>query len=268
MQPKEYTFRMIIGSCALVLWIICFSAGLLLESIEERAFLAPHAFPNHAAKDVEAGLGIQPQPDSRFFAFVKCALVFTPTNLALLALLAGLLGGCASNILVEDNANKAHADVISRDTLRYLKESPWSAMVRSFIVYLCIIAGLYVVMDDPFRDSSPAQYARLAGAVSVLCLIVGYDPTRIIAWINLAGGPFAQRVTDSMKVETPEGTIKRKLMVETKIGSDSEDVDDLDRNSEFHVKSAETESLENPKNQTTSLAEQSGISKRRVNKAK
>lgn len=124
-------------------------------------------------------------PVSRVTAFFYSVLVYTPTNMALLTLFAGLLGGCVSNIKYsmmtkEERANlKPHEDAI-------LSENPLSATMRGFVIYLCMVAGLYVVLDDPFKDSSPGQYARLAGSMSLVAFIVGFDPSRIKAWLRMA----------------------------------------------------------------------------------
>ncbi len=125
------------------------------------------------------------QPVSRVAAFFYSVLVFTPTNMALLTLFAGLLGGCVSNIkysmmTIEERANlKPNEEAI-------LSENPLSATMRGFVIYLCMVAGLYVVLDDPFKDSTPGQYARLAGSMSLVAFIVGFDPTRIKAWLRMA----------------------------------------------------------------------------------
>lgn len=125
------------------------------------------------------------QPVSRVAAFFYSVMVYTPTNMALLTLFAGLLGGCVSNIKYsmmtkEERRNlKPHEDAI-------LSENPLSATMRGFVIYLCMVAGLYVVLDDPFKDSSPGQYARLAGSMSLVAFIVGFDPTRIKAWLRMA----------------------------------------------------------------------------------
>ena len=124
------------------------------------------------------------QPISRTAAFFYSVLVYTPTNMALLTLFAGLLGGCVSNIKYsmmtkEERANlKPHEDAI-------LSENPLSATMRGFVIYLCMVAGLYVVLDDPFKDSTPGQYARLAGSMSLVAFIVGFDPTRIKVWLRM-----------------------------------------------------------------------------------
>lgn len=186
--------RLSLGIVALMLWLAFFCGGLLIETVEYRVFLAPHSFPKHAEADKEAGIVATPYTGDPTYAFFAAALWFTPTNLAFLALLAGLLGGCASNILV-DRLNPEQAERIEPARMRYLAETPWSAMMRSFLVFLCVIAGLYFAIDDPFKNSTPSQYMRLAGTISVLAFLVGYDPTRIRAWIGLVPSPPSQKVT-------------------------------------------------------------------------
>jgi len=196
----------------MTLWFVFFCGGLLIETVEYRAFLAPHSFPNHAESDLKAGITAESYQGNATYAFFAAALWFTPTNLAFLALLAGLLGGCGSNILV-DRLSPEEAERIDPGRMKYLVEAPWAAMMRSFIVYLCVIAGLYFAIDDPFKNSTPAQYMRLAGTISVLALLVGYDPTRIRAWIGLVPSPPSQKVTvtedrqGGLKVEAKQGPV-------------------------------------------------------------
>src|SRR5262249_12938613 len=151
--------------------------------------------------------------------FIYSALWFTPTNLALLAVSAGLLGGCVSNILVRDPNRPFEAR-----RLRYLAEDPFTAMIRSFIVFLCVIGGLYLVADNPFKDSTPSQYVRLAGSISVLALLVGYDPSRILYWFELVQ---KSRSETSTRVEDrPDGGHvemtheKREITYETPYSKD------------------------------------------------
>jgi hypothetical protein len=101
-----------------------------------------------------------------------------------LSLLAGLIGGCASNAYAENLSDDHLASVAPRQRM-YLEESPWAAMTRGFLVYLCVIGGLYVVIDEPFKLTTPPQYARLAGVVSFLAFVVGFDPTQIDYWLSL-----------------------------------------------------------------------------------
>lgn len=125
------------------------------------------------------------QPVSRVTAFFYSVLVYTPTNMALLTLFAGLLGGCVSNIKYSMMTNEERANLKPKEEA-ILSENPLSATMRGFVIYLCMVAGLYVVLDDPFKDSTPGQYARLAGSMSLVAFIVGFDPTRIKAWLRMA----------------------------------------------------------------------------------
>jgi len=59
-----------------------------------------------------------------------------------------------------------------------------------------VIAGLYFAMDDPFKDPTPSQYMRLAGTLSLLAFVVGYDPTRIEQWLRLVPNPPASRLVN------------------------------------------------------------------------
>jgi len=199
-KKRRQTFRIAIGSVAMLSWLGFFSAGLLVESVSWRRYLAPVTFEKQATianassspsitKVVKDALTPQNEyKGSTLYAFFAASACFTPTNLALLALLAGLIGGCASNVVADAMPPEERANADPQQ-LKMLEETPWSAAMRSFIVYLCVIAGLYLTVDDPFKDSTSAQYLRLAGLVSALAFVVGYDPSRIQQWIRLLPGP-------------------------------------------------------------------------------
>jgi hypothetical protein len=137
-------------------------------------------------------------------SFFCAMLFFTPLNVALLALLAGFIGGCASSgadhrLIKEDLARaeerKDESQVrLLRRRLYYLQENPVYSMIRSFVIYLIFISGLYVFASDPFNSASQiqgfTQYMRLSGVVSLLGFIVGYDPTRFFdQWLVLIPSP-------------------------------------------------------------------------------
>ena len=211
------------SAVGLVCWILLYAAGLLMESVEERILLAPHTMEKQlgpASKDLVAdvikragdaekttvavasaekakkeitsdkaeakkdGILATRQPVSRTTAFFYSVLVYTPTNMALLTLFAGLLGGCVSNIKYSMMTKKERASLKPQEDA-ILSENPLSATMRGFVIYLCMVAGLYVVLDDPFKDSTPGQYARLAGSMSLVAFIVGFDPTRIRVWLRM-----------------------------------------------------------------------------------
>ncbi|WP_367874537.1 hypothetical protein [Luteolibacter sp. Populi] len=137
--------------------------------------------------------------------FLAAMLLFIPTNVALLTLLAGFVGGCASNEadlehlkrrlkLAEDN-NEVEKVMELQQRLAYLGEHPAYSMIRAMVVYLVFVSGLYIAAADPFsgegQTSQLAQYLRLAGLLSLLGFVVGYDPSRFRLWLDLVPTPAA-----------------------------------------------------------------------------
>jgi hypothetical protein len=188
MNKLELSVRVTLGSLALIAWLAFFSVGLLIDSGKYRRHLTPQA--STTALTAESQLGgktVEEFHGSTAQAFGAAIICYTPTNLLFLTLLAGLLGGCSSNVRAQQMENELKSE--NKERLMYLEESPWSAMVRSFVVYMCVIAGLYVVIDDPFKNPTAAQYMRLAGTMSMAAFVVGYDPTQIRRWIGIMPGP-------------------------------------------------------------------------------
>ncbi len=239
--------QILVTVSALICWILLYSAGLLLESIEHRIVLAPNTMKKQlgeAGKDLyekvmnipradstssvpvqavavakapadpatrtstdatakvqteispkspaeslpKVSAGLPNEGRSKVWAFFVAMFCYSPTNMAMLTLVAGFLGGCVSNAVLttmEDDELKK----LTERRLAFLCENPLSATMRGFVIYLCLVAGLYVAMDDPFKDSTPGQYARLAGSLSLVAFVVGYAPTRIEGWLRMAPGP-------------------------------------------------------------------------------
>ncbi|MFO0914365.1 MAG: hypothetical protein U0795_15500 [Pirellulales bacterium] len=131
------------------------------------------------------------QPIPAWQAFIVSIASFIPVNLALLALLSGYLGGVASNLTINsmsENRRMAYAKSHPH-RIDFLQEPPISACLRGFVVFMCVIAGLYIGMDDPFKNPTPGQYMRLAGLLSIMAFIVGYDASRLQEWLSIIPGP-------------------------------------------------------------------------------
>ena len=158
-----------LGVVGMMAWMSLFAAGLLLDSKPYREAL--NANRPLSAEDV-----------------LLAALLFTPTNVALLSVLAGFLGGCASALndrnLLEHEMQQAQAggDAVRASRLErrigFMGESPIVSMMRGFVVYLAIISGIFLVISNPFENPSMDQFIRLAGLFSVVAFLMGYDPTR------------------------------------------------------------------------------------------
>ena len=174
------------GSAGVVLWLMLFSAGALINSRGYRDVLDPPSLKHTG--DPATRQATQPVGWAKVVTnIVPAALLYTPTNAAILCALAGLIGGCASNLSVRREHFQAMLSGAAYDCLgagpehrrlTYLTESPFISMFRGFIVYLAFMAGVLIVVDDPFKDPTGATYLRYVGTVSLIAFSVGYDPTR------------------------------------------------------------------------------------------
>lgn len=178
------------GVAGVILWLIFFSAGALINSRAYRDVLDP--------PELRQGGDPKTRPSAKPIGFLTvarnilpAAILYTPTNAAILCALAGLIGGCASNVVVAREQlarveteggggryDAAQASDLLRRRLAYMSESPFISMLRGFVVYLAFMAGILVVVDDPFKDPTGATYLRYVGTVSLIAFTIGYDPTR------------------------------------------------------------------------------------------
>jgi hypothetical protein len=138
------------------LWIVIFLAGIIINSAPYRDRMtskAPNVFVWIAN-------------------WIVVLFVYTPTNVAMLSIFAGLLGALG---------RRATLHVITKDEDEEFPEDPinpyLSGVVRGFIVYLLIISGMIIILESPpISPTAPAQYVRLATVISVASFIVSYNP--------------------------------------------------------------------------------------------
>ncbi|UCG84807.1 MAG: hypothetical protein JSW71_12690 [Gemmatimonadota bacterium] len=136
---------------AAVLWLVVFAAGLCINSQPYRDAIASATWEWEALW--------------AWFVVITC---YTPTNIAVLAGFAGLLGALGAKATLQ--RRRAEGEEPSLDLVNpYL-----SALIRSFLVYLALLSGVLILIEDPFTTPTPEQYVRLAGFVSVLGFLVNY----------------------------------------------------------------------------------------------
>lgn len=206
-EPKRIPIKQGVETIVtLVCWILLYGVGLLAESVEQRIMLSPHTMEKQLGEngkklvtEVSSMVKVLEKDDRSFpkiTAFLQALLVYTPTNMAILTLLAGFLGGCVSNVkytMMDDDERRN----LSKEQDAILSETPLAATMRAFVIYLCLVTGLYAATDDPFKDSTPAQYARLAGSMSLVAFVVGFDPSRIKVWLRMADGKYSSNASGS-----------------------------------------------------------------------
>lgn len=203
------------GVTAILIWFALFTAGVTIDSTPYRDILAPGRAdravaagvigavgaagapapgepPAAGAKPVAASvLPVSIPPARKVAAFLGVMAFYTPLNVALLTIFAGLVGGCASSITYA-KSRKGNAPAAAEDgwdaRTAFLTENPVASMLRSFLVYLAFIAGVFITTNNPFASPTPDQYVRLAGLLSFVAFVIGYDPTRFQDLLSLKLG--------------------------------------------------------------------------------
>lgn len=142
--------RCVIGT-TIVAWISVFLLGTLVNSAPYRERFA--GFDGSLLGVVGDG--------------VIVGLTYTLTNVGILCLLASLLGslGATANLGVDADA------AMDQDT----SAPRTSAILRGFLVYLALLAGVLVFAESP-AGPTQTQYVRLAGVTSLLGFAVNYRP--------------------------------------------------------------------------------------------
>jgi hypothetical protein len=163
-------FKALIGSIAFVAWLLVFCVGLFVDAVPFVEKLKTELAPD---------------------VFIAAMIAFTPTNMALLTCLASLVGGCASNLVYAKSTKNNIPPTLPEETVFFLTENPAASMLRGFAVYLAFLAGIYITSNQPFdpntadRLARANQYARIAGTVSLIAFVVGYDPTLFRRFISM-----------------------------------------------------------------------------------
>jgi len=168
---SKLSFMVLFGVIGIIAWITMFSLGLLIDSLPYRASLLKYF-------DI-----------SNFFMSI---LTYTPTNIAVLCIIAAFSGGCASRLVIDGVSKKSGVDINNSeveksDSYLYMVESPFSSMLRGLVVYFSYLAGVFITNSNAFDNTTAHLYGQAAGVVSLLAFIVGYDPTVFRSFISLTG---------------------------------------------------------------------------------
>ena len=146
----------IFAACLVIVWVGFFLGGILIDTGPHRGSLAAIASPH--------GCDLCPLLRSALVVF----LFYTPTNIAFLSVLSGMLGGVG---------NLVHLGPDSGDERDKDRSYPLlSALVRGFAVYLVLISGVILVTLDPVANPSADAYVRLAGLISAFSFAASYSP--------------------------------------------------------------------------------------------
>lgn len=217
LSTGEIIARTTVGALLFLSWLLLFIFGMSLKADDYRACI----FWNERI-------------DLKYLLLY--ASTFTPTNVAMLASLAGVLGGFASNLAANNQFRYRQLDTIDPKSdeftsYLYMTESPLVSMLRGFITYLIFITGSYLTnFTDPtdttgFVGLTASSYFKFAVSVSLLAYLAGYDPSRMKSLINSINignknqpGPIDARQTTSIEsVTTPNGAKVDAVIVDKRV---------------------------------------------------
>jgi hypothetical protein len=184
-----------VGILVVILWLGLFGMGMLIDSKPYRDALTTKndtlrkdtititktISPNKVQKidTVRKSipfLNIHKKPAIELFCNV--VIFWTPTNVALLSMLAGLAGGFGRKIWRKPNTSDTSLNPkITDGDIDFYNTSPFSGMIVGFVVYLAFISGTFLTMDNPFNNPTQGQYIRTAGFISLFGFAAAYEPT-------------------------------------------------------------------------------------------
>lgn len=102
--------------------------------------------------------------------FLLIILAWIPTNIAFLSILGGLMGALSRGLL-----RKVEEDLETPEPITK-KSRALGGSIAGFMFYMAFMAGAFVMMDQPFTNTTEAQYYRIAGSISFISFIAGFRP--------------------------------------------------------------------------------------------
>ena len=152
--------EVVFGVTTIFLWLCLFLAGIVVETKSYR-----EAISNHNSVSTGELVGA-------WFILLTC---YTVTNIALLACCAGVIGKFSRRSLSFETASINGLTPAPIATFREVLVFYSVAIARGFVIYLMLTGGLILLTTSAVTDSSPDEYIKLAGTVSILAFMAGYD---------------------------------------------------------------------------------------------
>ena len=213
-EPKlNESRRIFAGTFALLLWLLLFSSGLLINSLESREKLGWKSDKtelqlenlNRRIEAIEASpapalvvtqpVAVQTKPTEetsqpradtnweKFRAFFVATFTYLPVNVGMLCVVAAFLGGCSvSKEMIEDIKHQLgqttspgdQSELVRR--LIFLTEHPAFSAFRGLVIFLILGSGLLVLAGAEALTDNPDQADAIARYIRYASLFsfVGY----------------------------------------------------------------------------------------------
>ncbi|MBX2890361.1 MAG: hypothetical protein KF734_05500 [Saprospiraceae bacterium] len=141
--------RILVALLVVVAWLIVFCLGAFIDT-------------NPLRKGLSDNFNL---PD-----FFLILLAWIPTNIAFLSILAGLMGALCRGLLRKVELEAALEKPVRKE------DEALGGSIAGFMFYMAFMAGAFVMMDQPFTNTTEAQYYRIAGSISFISFIAGFRP--------------------------------------------------------------------------------------------
>ncbi|MFD1820469.1 hypothetical protein SAMN04515674_104182 [Pseudarcicella hirudinis] len=180
-MSSHVLFNSIAGFMAVIFWFVLFCLGTLVDSKPFRDHISgidSLATGKISAKDSSktklsikttdsAKASVQVAKSSGKDSFFKnifiIMLTWTPTNVGMLSLVAGLIGGLGRKLWRKSQITDEPFPTLSGTLI-------------GFVIYIVFISGTFLTIDNPFGSTTPGQYVRTAGILSLFSFMSAYEP--------------------------------------------------------------------------------------------
>ncbi|MCC6412573.1 MAG: hypothetical protein IT270_12990 [Saprospiraceae bacterium] len=159
-------------------WLLLFMLGMLIDS---------EPYRTHYQSDPTA-----------YCTGFMIIWTWTPINIGLLSLFAGLIGGLNRGLLDRDPTNDHQENGIPYRC--------WTGLVAGFVIYLGFMAGLIIISDDLFGKLTVEKYNKLASLLSITAIVAGLRPEFLEGLFSKVHDTNKYK-EKNVQVETPEKTI-------------------------------------------------------------
>jgi hypothetical protein len=142
-----------IGLVTVIVWLSVFLAGLTIDSQPYRDAL------------LQGNIGLR--------ALAITMVTFTVTNAAILCVLSGVVGALSHSLLFENGETGSRRPKIESEGAF---TAILSGVLRSFVIFLVFISGVYIGASDAFGSTTQEQYARVVAITCLLSFVVSFKP--------------------------------------------------------------------------------------------
>lgn len=152
--------EVVFGVTTIFLWLCFFLVGIVVETESLRTAVAKNGFAT-----TSEWVGV----------WVILLTCYTVTNIAILACCAGVIGKFSRRSLSYETASLNGLKAVPVASFREVLVLYSVAIARGFVIYLLLTGGLILLTTPVVTNSTPEEYIKVAGTVSILAFMAGYD---------------------------------------------------------------------------------------------